>query len=229
MLDPGKIVRSNGEGGFTMNDRNDEGSAALAWHSRPRRRAGALTAAVAGATLLVMACGGPSAGADTFIGGTYTQALAYAKCMRSHGISDFPAPDGQGNFNNSQIESIYQQRPQQLRNASGACDPLLPNEGTGLSTTELQTMQQQNLRNAVKAAHCMRAHGIANFPDPAGTAQASGVNWPQTLPGIDTGSPSYEKAYMTCSRADGAIPPWLAPGFVAPSSPPGSGSGPGSG
>jgi hypothetical protein len=210
-----------------MNDRNDDGYAGPAWHGR--RRAGVLAAAVAGATLLVTACGGSSAGADTFIGGTYTQALAYAKCMRSHGVSDFPAPDGQGNFNNSQIESIYQQNSQQTRNASEACDPLLPNEGTGLSVTQLQAMQQQNLRNAVKAAHCMRAHGIVNFPDPAGSTQNSGINWqPVISAGLNLGTPAYEAAFKTCSgaRIGGPIPPFLAPGATPPSGPPpGSGGG----
>jgi hypothetical protein len=51
-----------------------------------------LTAAVAGAALLATACGGSSAGADIFLGGTYTQSLAYAKCMRSHGVSMPRAP-----------------------------------------------------------------------------------------------------------------------------------------
>src|ERR1700691_133400 len=108
----------------------------------PRRRlrphrAGILVATAAIA-VLAAACGGTStAGADTFIGGTYPQALAYAKCMRSHGVPQFPAPDGQGNFNNAQIQSIIQQDPQE-RDAFGQCRSLLPNEGTGLSVTQLQ-------------------------------------------------------------------------------------------
>ena len=211
-----------------MNDRND-GSAGLAWHGRPRRRAGVLAAAVAGATLLVTACGGPSAGADTFKGGTYAQSLAYAKCMRSHGVPEFPAPDGEGNFNNSQIQSIIQQDPHE-RGAFGACRSLLPNEGTGLSVTQLQAMQQQNLRNAVKAAHCMRAHGIVNFPDPAGSTQNSGINWqPVISAGLNLGTPSYQAAFKACSGAPigGPIPPFLAPGATPPSGPP-SGSGGGS-
>src|ERR1700684_151757 len=115
----------------------------------PRRgrgppRAGILVATAAIA-VLAAACGGTStAGADTFIGGTYTQSLAYAKCMRSHGVPQFPAPDGQGNFNNSQIESITQNNPQ-ARNAWAQCGSLLPNEGTGLSVTQLQDIQQHNL------------------------------------------------------------------------------------
>jgi hypothetical protein len=201
---------------------------------RPPRRAG-LLAATAGIALLA-ACGGAStAGADTFLGGTYTQSAAFAKCMRSHGVPQFPAPDGQGNFSNSQVESITQGNPQ-ARNAFADCDSLLPNEGTGLSVTQLQDMQQQNLRNAVKAAHCMRAHGIEDFPDPDGSTQDSGVNWAPVQSAIqsgrvDTSSPSYEAAYDACSgkRVGGPIPPNFAPGFVSPSPPAGASPGAASG
>lgn len=200
---------------------------------RRPRRAG-LLAATAGMAVLT-ACGGTStAGADTFAGGTYTQSVAFANCMRSHGVPQFPAPDGRGNFNNSQVESITQDDPQ-ARNAFSDCDSLLPNEGTGLSVTQLQDMQQQNLRNAVKAASCMRAHGIENFPDPAGSTQDSGVNWApvataELAGGFSTSTPSYEAAYDACSgkRVGGPIPPEFAPGFVPPSPRAGPGTSPGS-
>ena len=98
-------------------------------------------------------------------------------------------------------------------NSSGRRDSLLPNEGTGLSVTQLQGMQQQNLRNAVKAAHCMRAHGIEDFPDPDGSTQDSGVNWAPVQSAIqrgrvNTSTPSYEAAYDACSgkRVGGPIP-----------------------
>jgi hypothetical protein len=212
-----------------MNNRNNDRSGPLGRRSRPRRRAGALTAAVAGVTLLAAACGGSPAGADTFQGGTYAQSLAYAKCMRSHGVPEFPAPDGKGNFSNSQIQSIIRQDPHE-RDAFEACRMLLPNEGTGLTVSQLQAMQQQNLRNAVKAAHCMRAHGIANFPDPAGSTQGSGINWqPVISVGLNLGTPSYQAAFKICSGAavGGPIPPFLAPGATPPSGPPpGSGGGP---
>lgn len=198
---------------------------------RLRARRAPFAAAIAAVALLA-ACGGTStAGADTFLGGTYTQSVAFAKCMRSHGVPKFPAPDGQGNFNNSQIESVIQHDPQ-ARNDFDDCDSLLPNEGTGLSVTQLQDMQQQNLRNAVKAAHCMRAHGIEGFPDPAASTQNSGINWAPVQSAIQSGqvntsTPSYEAAYDACSgkRVGGPIPPDFAPGFVAPSAPPGPASG----
>ena len=209
-----------------MND--DDGSGPRGRPGRLRLRAGALAAAVTGVTLLAAACGGSSAAANTFApGATHAQSVAFAKCMRANGVPGFPDPNGQGNFNDAQIQALT--NGPQGDSALHQCRSVLPNAGTGLTVTQIQTIQQQNLHNAVKAAICMRAHGITNFPDPAGTTQDSGVNWPQTLPGIDTGSPPYEKAYMTCSRADRAIPPWLAPGFVAPSSPPGASPGPATG
>jgi hypothetical protein len=232
MLVPGRIIRKGGKDSemnkHTEGTRPRCSARPQTLYGRPRRRAGALIAAVAGTSLLAAACGGSSAGADTFKGGAYTQSLGYAKCMRSHGVPEFPAPDGQGNFSNSQIQSIIQQDPHE-REAFQACRSLLPNEGTGLTVTQLQAMQQQNLRNAVKAAHCMRAHGIGNFPDPAGSTQGSGINWqPVISADLNLNTPSYEAAFKTCSgaRVGGPIPPFLAPGAVPPSGPqPGSGGG----
>jgi hypothetical protein len=205
-------------------------------HPRPRLpRAALVTAAAAGISMLAAGCGGASTtGADTFLGGTYAQSVAYTKCMRSHGAPQWPAPDAQGNWNAAQINQLYQNVSQALRNASAACDSLLPNAGSGLSVTQIQDMQQQNLRNAVKAAQCMRAHGIGNFPDPAGSTQASGINWQPVVSaelagGFSTSTPSYEAAFDTCSgkRVGGPIPPSFAPGASLTSPSPGPGSGPG--
>jgi hypothetical protein len=189
------------------------------------RRAGVLAAAMAGAVVLAAACGGSSAGADTFQGGTYAQSLAYAKCMRAHGVPNFPAPDAQGNFSNSQIDAVGNGTAE--TSAFETCRSLLPNEGTGLSVSQLQAMQQQNLHHAVLAAHCMRAHGITSFPDPSGSTQDSGINWQPVIAAVQSGalnlgSPSYEKAFDVCSgkRVGGPIPPAFAPGSVLPSGPP---------
>ncbi len=181
------------------------------WSGRPWSRTRTLAAATAGASLLIVACSGSSAKADTFLGGTYHQALAYAKCMRSHGVPDFPAPDGQGNFNRAAIQAIYQSDDPALRDAHHLCAPLLPNGGSGLSATQIQTIQEQNIRYGVQAARCMRAHGIQNFPDPAGTTQGPGVNWPTPqAAGLNVNSAAYQAAYRAC-RAGGVIPPSLAP------------------
>ena len=207
---------------------------------RPRRRsrarrAAVLTAAAAGISLLAAACSGSSAGTNTFApGATYTQMLAFAKCMRSNGVPRFPDPDRQGDFNNATVNALVSNNSGS--NALQQCRSVLPNAGTGLTAEQIQQIQQTNLRNAVKAAHCMRAHGIENFPDPAGTTQASGVNWQpvtsaEQAGGFDQNAPSYEAAFMACNGklVGGPIPPNFAPGATPPSPAPGSGSGPGPG
>jgi hypothetical protein len=91
-------------------------------------------------------------------------ALAFARCMRSHGVANFPDPNGAGVF--------PKRTPQQLGvsgsqfdAAQRACSHLLPSGGLapGAAPTqaELRTME----RDALKFARCMRSHGVANWPD----------------------------------------------------------------
>jgi hypothetical protein len=204
---------------------------------RRRRRASAL-AAVAVASLLAAACGASSTETttNTFAPGvTHAQALAFAKCVRANGVPQFPNPDAQGNFNNTQIEAL-QNNNSQADNAIHQCRSVLPNAGTGLTVEQIQQIQQQNLHNAVKAAHCMRTHGITTFPDPSGTTQASGVNWQPVISAVRAGglsldSPSYEAAFTACNGklVGGPIPPDFDPGSVLPSGPPPGSPPPGSG
>jgi hypothetical protein len=206
-------------------------------HPRPRLPgAGILAVAATGIVLLAAACSGSSAATTNSFapGATYTQALAFAKCMRSNGVPSWPNPDHQGNFNNTQIEAL-QNNNSQADNAVHQCRSVLPNAGTGLTVEQIQQIQQQNLTNAVKAAHCMRKHGITNFPDPAGTTQASGVNWQPVMSAIQAGlsldTPSYEAAFMACNGklVGGPIPPSFDPGqnpLAPPSGSPRPGSGP---
>jgi hypothetical protein len=193
------------------------------------RGAGIPLIAATGIVILVAACGGSSPETNTFApGATYAQMLAFAKCMRSNGVPQFPDPDRQGNFNNATIRALDTNNSSES-NGLFQCRSVLPNAGTGLTVEQVQQDQQQNLRQAVKSASCMRAHGIENFADPSGSTQASGVNWQPVLQaGLNLNTPSYKAAFHACqTRADHIIPPPLAPGAVAPSPPPqGSGSGP---
>jgi len=217
-----------------MKDKHDMNDGVLQSQTcRPPRlrrcRAGALTAALAGTALLAAACGGSTAGTNTFApGATYAQTLAFAKCMRATGVPNFPDPDRQGNFDNATIQAL-QSNGSQERAALLQCRSVLPNAGTGLTVEQIQAGHEQYLREAVQAARCMRAHGITNFPDPAGMTQASGVNWQPDISaiqaGLSTSTPSYEAAFLACNSgklAGGIIPPDLAPGQT----PTGPGSGP---
>jgi hypothetical protein len=233
-----------------MNDRNDGRTGREGRTRRPlRRRAGALAAVLTGTALLAAACSGSPAQANTFApGATYAQTLAFAKCMRANGVPNFPNPDRQGNFNNNNPEiqamdgdgGSQQGAPHTVspqRNVLFVCRSVLPNAGTGLTLEQMQQISQQNLRDAVQAAKCMRRHGITNFADPVASNPnqgGGGVSWQPVISAIQAGSlststPSYEAAFMACNGgkvAGGYIPPEFAPGQSPVVFPSGSGSPP---
>lgn len=199
-----------------------------------RLRVAALAAALAGTALLAVACSGTAAETNTFApGATYAQTMAFARCMRANGVPQFPVPDRQGNFSNATIQAL-ETNDSQERAALMQCRSVLPNAGTGLTLQQIQQINQQNLSSGVKGAHCMRAHGITNFPDPTAMNQDSSVNWQPAISAIQAGAvntstPSYQAAFLACNSgkiAGGSIPPDLAPGQapdVSPSEPaPGS-------
>jgi hypothetical protein len=219
-----------------MKDSNDQRAGPSDRTGRMRRlRTVALAAVVAGTALLAAACGGSSAGTDTFApGATYAQTLAFAKCMRANGVPNFPNPDRQGNFNpaNPQVQALDEPGPPQdgphavspERNVLFQCRSVLPNADTGLTLQQMQQISLQNLREEVDGARCMRAHGFTNFPDPVAAEQDNTGSWPSAIRAdVDTSTPSYQAALTACNRSKlvaGIIPP---PGFdEVPGLPPGS-------
>jgi hypothetical protein len=164
-----------------MNDNSGRGRG-----PRPTR-AVALMIAVTSVVLLAAACG--SGGSSSAAAGSaqYAKALAYAQCMRSHGVPGFPDPDSQGHLPPLQIgrNGVTQQAAQA---AQDACRNLQPGGGTGASE------QQARLTQALNFAKCMRAHGVPDFPDPASSNGGIGYN----LAGIDTDSPQYQSAQGAC-------------------------------
>ena len=166
---------------------------------RRRRRAGPVLAALALVALLIAACGsgskGPSvarvgsstpAASGSSSAGTGRSAVAYARCMRSHGVPNFPDPDSQGRFN-----AKPNLGSPQMQAAQKACQGLLPRGGN--QTTEGGNLTPQQQAQMLKYARCMRAHGITNFPDP--TSKGLGLS-PGN--GIDPNSPQFQAADKAC-------------------------------
>jgi hypothetical protein len=77
--------------------------------------------------------------------------------------------------------------------AQEACGKLLPGGGPGSGSTAQISPQEQS--QYLKAAACIRAHGIPNFPDP--TFSGGGVHVPQTA-GVDPHSPRVRAAEEAC-------------------------------
>jgi hypothetical protein len=131
--------------------------------ARPARFKPLLAVAVlAVAALLTAACGGgpPSAAGSSATGQVRVQqALAFAHCMRSHGVPNFPDPDSSGGIviKKSLMESSYNAP----RSARTACVHLLPKYA--LTLTPVQ--QEQHQRQQLAFAACMRRHGFPQFPD----------------------------------------------------------------
>ena len=129
----------------------------------PARRAAAVTAALAGVACLAAACSSPQspAGKSSSPG---IQALAYSKCMRSHGVPDFPDPKVNGNGVSLGVGTRGDLNPSNpaFKAASRACRSLSP------AGANPPAQSAQELAADVKFAACMRSHGYPSFPDPDG-------------------------------------------------------------
>ncbi len=181
-------------------ERNDSsGRGRGRWRSWPRWAATLAAMALTG--LLATACGGGSSPAVSSTGGSASAAggatreqaaLAYARCMRSHGVPDFPDPDSNGNFHvgNNSVSG-------QETAANQVCNHLL-NVGTQLNAAQTQ----HTLSQLVKYAQCMRAHGVPNFPDPqitnGGIGVPGGFTFDTSGLGLHQKSPQYQAAARAC-------------------------------
>jgi hypothetical protein len=151
----------------------------------------ALAAALAAVALLTAACGGASSSAAGPAGagqGRLAQALSFARCMRSHGLPDFPDPDSSGGFSMDRSRSS---NVQAFPAAKAVCNHLYPNMGKGQGADPAQQEQQQ--RQALAFAACMRRRGIPNFPD-----DWSGNVGQLISAGLDPNSPQLNAALTKC-------------------------------
>jgi hypothetical protein len=126
-------------------------------------------------------------------GSTHEQALAYAHCIRSHGVPLWPDPESSGSFDKSKLT------PHQLGVGSSrigiaerACKSLLP--------TYSATPSSHVLAQALRFSRCMRGHGATRFPDP----ESSGAI---VIPHAMESSPAYLTALEFCLHKYGAPPP----------------------
>ncbi len=152
--------------------------------------------AVAAVSLLAAGCGGRSpTTAATTTTATQNGALAYAGCMRSHGVPNFPDPTSSGGNQKEAVISALQEVSNSLAQAAQtACMHVNGGSpGTGPSAAQSQTHTAAMLA----FARCMRRRGFANFPDPTAQGQLS----PQmvTAAGIDLHQPAVLNAGLACT------------------------------
>jgi hypothetical protein len=155
---------------------------------------GTSSTSITSATSSASADSGASAAASG--SSTYQRAVAYAQCMREHGVPNFPDPLPNGGFGldpsvtggtNGQVSPQYQA-------AENACAHLSP---VGVLSPQ---QQQHALNQLLKLSACMRSHGLKNFPDPTFSSEGIVLH----IIGFDRNSPQFQNAWRACQSQIGA-------------------------
>ncbi len=185
-----------------------------AWRP-PARAAAAVIAAAALATLA--ACGGsppagsgaPKSGAPATSATTSTgKELAFARCVRIHGVPNYPDPGSGGQVVKETAQQLGVSNSR-LQTAMNSCEHLLPNTGNvddDPAALHKWWSQMQHF------AQCMHARGVPNWPGPTSYPQdpvrptfnlhAAGIGFHQgAQPGYIVNSPQIEAQVRHCESA----------------------------
>ena len=125
--------------------------------------------------------------------GTYQKSVAYAACMRQHGVPNFPDPLPNGGFEISTdvTGGTNGQVSPQYAAAVNACASLLP------SGSPSAQQQKKTLSELLKVSACMRTHGFPSFPDPTVSNDGTYLH----IVGFDRNSPQFQSALATCTQS----------------------------
>jgi hypothetical protein len=152
----------------------------------------------AAAALAPAACGGGggvSASAQTGAGPA-PGALTFAKCMRGHGVPQFPDPGG-GPRSASSISILGAHLPANTNihapTFQAALNLCMKRLLAGHPRPPVSAAQKASV---LKAARCMRANGVPNFPDPK-FPPGGGIGI-ETPPGVTPSSPAFQHASKVC-------------------------------
>lgn len=181
-------------------------------HARgTRTRVCLLAAAALLSGVLAAGCGGsapsPTGDASTSASaaGAVESGVAFSRCIRSHGVPNFPDPKVSGQAVRMGSPSTVQSPA--FQSALHSCQGLLPKGPPG---SEASSPQAQTRMLEVSA--CMRKHGISGFPDPTTSPPSNPGNsaiignggYYLVIPkSIDTSAPAFERAAAACNFGPG--------------------------
>jgi hypothetical protein len=151
---------------------------------------------MAAAVLLTAGCGGgtPSPSPAQTAKSPADQAFAYARCIRAHGVSDFPDPQvvtTPGSTGIRQAVPAGAGLSRKFPAAQKACRDIMPAPGNGSSHHSGPGKQ-----TLLAFARCLRAHGVSDFPDPNVQGQLSFQMIGAA--GVDVHAPGFLKAGRAC-------------------------------
>lgn len=173
---------------------------AATYNGRVAKRHHYLTAVTLVCGLAVAACG--SSAKSTTSASKRNQFIAFAQCMRSHGVPNFPDPPPGGGIQIPAGSGIKPFSPA-FKSAQNSCHKLLPGGGPTSGHPSAQDRAQM-----LAISQCMRRHGITDFPDPTTSPPSSPAGDSAVLgrdgvflaipQSIDTRSPAFKQAAATC-------------------------------
>ena len=178
----------------------------------PRRRLQKL-APLAAFSLLAAGCGGGgsvSSGVANVATSTtpaaaaaQNGALAFARCMRSHGLPGWPDPTSDGGFDKSKLRQLGYSVARVRAVEDGPCNHLLGGSSPGPTITPADRADYLN------AAACMRSHGFPDFPDPTFQNNSVQTNIPAS---INQDSSQFKTAATICTKLIPAGLPYSSSG-----------------
>jgi hypothetical protein len=92
-------------------------------------------------------------------------AVRFARCIRSHGVPNFPDPTSPQAF---KLYIASSEGSPAFQSAETACQHLLPGGGP---PSQNAPHTQAQIAAALAFARCLRSHGFPNFPDPTSSGQ----------------------------------------------------------
>jgi hypothetical protein len=166
-----------------------------------------------GLSLVVSACGGSTGNNVAQLGSTTTKSssssstvaasarhsdsLAFSRCMRTHGVLNFPDPTRGGAIPKVSLQQLGVSSSK-FQAAQSACQHLLPNSG---HSSQAQVQQVMNALS--NFARCVRSHGVPNWPDPlaeSDAGQPGTPGFPRNMPTINQNSPLVKNAMAACQH-----------------------------
>jgi len=165
------------------------------------RRAVPITLLAVAFPVVLAACGGSSPGRSSSHPSAHSAFLAVGECMRSHGVTDFPDPNGNG----ITLPPGVNPAAPSFRSAQAICSHLMPGGAPN---------GHKDSKQLVATSECMRAHGVTGFPDPYSysgsgppnlnrrtdysSVRAGGGEVLAVPKSIDENSPAFRQAAKAC-------------------------------
>ena len=134
--------------------------------------------------------------------------LRVSQCIRAHGVPNYPDPPSRGEMQSESsgngsvtVNGVkLDASAQTLQNAQRACATYAP-VGPLVSSSQLASINQ----GAIRAAECMRANGVTDFPDPSITTGPGGHGLRISIgsgagANLNPYSPAFKAAQAKCTK-----------------------------